>query len=77
MPHANVLKKVLWEVIELCVILGVTRIFSLADGSFKGEWVVTCSTDLSDKRRQTPVEVFVMSNNQFPLFTKNQARNSC
>ena len=40
MPHTNVLKKVQWERIELCVIFGITRLFSRASVSFKGGWVV-------------------------------------
>ena len=33
-PHANVIKKVLWEGIELCENFGGTRLFSRASGSF-------------------------------------------
>ena len=34
MTHINVMKKVLWEVIELCAILGRKRLFIRASGSF-------------------------------------------
>ena len=40
MPHANVMKKVQWEAIELCAIFGGTRLFIRASGRFKGGQVV-------------------------------------
>ena len=40
MPHANVMKKVQWEEIQLCAIFGGTIIFSRASGRFKGGWVI-------------------------------------
>ena len=39
MPHANVMKKVWWEGIQMCTIFVVKIIFSWASGSFKGGWV--------------------------------------
>ena len=37
----------------------------------------TCYANLSDKSGQTHVEMFEMSNCQFPPFPKNKAHNSC
>ena len=37
---------------------------------------MTCSVNLSDKSRQTHVEMFEISNHQFPPFSKYQAQNS-
>ena len=34
MPHANVMKNVLWEGIKLCAIFGGTRFFRQANGIF-------------------------------------------
>ena len=40
MPHVNVMKKVLWEGMELCECFRRIKVFSWASGIFKGRWVV-------------------------------------
>ena len=42
MPHANVMKKVRWGLIQPCAIFGRTRLFSWVSGSFNGECDFYC-----------------------------------